>query len=59
MDRLMGATPVPVLPPMTEPLPGVVIPAYTAPSKAPATVQKKLSNGAIIAAEETPVRLLC
>jgi hypothetical protein len=32
------------------------VPPYTAPTKAPATTQKKLANGLIIAAEETPVR---
>ena len=54
LDRLLGAKAVPVLPPMTEPLPGVVAPAYTAPTKAPATGVRKLANGAVIAAEDTP-----
>jgi len=44
------------LPPMTEPLAGVHAPPYAPPATAPTTAQKKLSNGAIIAAEETPVR---
>jgi hypothetical protein len=41
---------------MTEPLAGVHAPPYAPPATAPTTAQKKLSNGAIIAAEETPVR---
>ena len=56
LASIFGGAPVPVLPPMNEPLPGVVTPAYVAPTKAPATVLKKLANGAVIAAEETPVR---
>ena len=44
------------MPPMTEPLAGVAVPPYTAPTKAAVTQQKKLANGAIIAAEDTPVR---
>lgn len=55
-DKLMGASPVPVLPPMSEPLEGLSVPVYTAPTKAPTTELKKLGNGSIIAAENTPVR---
>jgi hypothetical protein len=46
----------PTMPSMTEPLAGVAVPPYTEPVKAAATTQKKLANGAIIAAEDTPVR---
>ncbi len=46
----------PAMPPMTEPLAGVAVPPYTAPTKPAVTAQKKLANGAIIAAEDTPVR---
>lgn len=56
LSSIFGGGSAPVLPPMNEPLPGVAVPAYTAPSKAPATTQKKLANGVTIAAEETPVR---
>lgn len=55
-DKLLGASAVPVLPPMSEPLTGVAIPQYVAPTAAPKTTLKKLANGSIIAAEETPVR---
>lgn len=43
--------------PLTDALPGVEIPEAVAPSKeAPATQLTKLSNGATIATENTPVR---
>ena len=57
LSSLFGGSAPPTLPPLTEPLPGVAVPPYTAPTKAPATTQKKLANGLIIAAEETPVRV--
>ena len=55
LSSLLGGS-APTMPPMTEPLEGVAVPPYTAPTKAPVTGQKKLANGAIIAAEDTPVR---
>jgi hypothetical protein len=56
LASLLGGSSGPVMPPMTEPLAGVPVPPYTPPSAPPATQQKKLANGAIISAEETPVR---
>jgi len=53
-ERVLGASPTPVLPPLSEALPGVVVPPYVPPTKAPTTVLKKLANGAVVAAEETP-----
>ena len=55
LASLLGGSSAPAMPPMTEPLAGVAVPPYTAPSSPPATLQKKLANGAILAAEETPV----
>ena len=44
--------------PMSEPLPGVQLPTpFTPPSSAPATESTKLSNGLVIASENTPVGL--
>jgi hypothetical protein len=44
--------------PLTDPLPGVEIPAAAQPpAKAPETETKKLANGATIASEATPVML--
>jgi hypothetical protein len=56
LSSLFGGSAPAALPPMTEPLQGVAAPPYAAPAKAPATSQKKLANGVIIAAEDTPVR---
>lgn len=52
---LGGGSSAPAMPPMTEALAGVAVPPYSAPSSPPVTQQKKLANGAILAAEETPV----
>jgi|APGre2960657444_1045066.scaffolds.fasta_scaffold00392_3 hypothetical protein len=56
LSSLLGGGRAVSLPPMTEPLAGVTIPVYTPPASAPTTAQKKLANGAVLAAEETPVR---
>lgn len=55
-EKILGASAVPILPPMNEPLAGVTIPQYTAPTVAPKTTLKKLANGSFVAAEDTPVR---
>ncbi len=56
LSSLFGGSAGPAMPPMHEPLAGVASPPYAPPAKAPVTQQKKLANGLIIAAEETPVR---
>ena len=54
LGSLFGGSSGPSQPPMTEPLAGLQVPPYTPPT-APATCQqKKLANGAILAAEDTP-----
>ena len=46
--------------PLTEPLPGVQHPSpATFPSSPPSTNTTKLSNGLVVAAEETPVSVEC
>lgn len=56
LGSLFGGSSAPSLPPMTEALAGVVHPPYSPPATAPSTQQKKLANGALLAAEETSVR---
>ena len=56
LASLFGATGKRVDVPLTDALPGVVIPdAVPAPTQAPATQLTKLSNGFTVASEDTPV----
>lgn len=56
LASLFGATGKRVDVPLTDALPGVVIPdAVAAPAQAPATQLTKLSNGFTVASEDTPV----
>jgi hypothetical protein len=56
LSSLFGGSTAPTMPPMSEPLSGVAVPPYSPPASPPVTLQKKLANGAVLAAEETPVR---
>lgn len=56
LASLLGR-PAPAVPSMLEPLSlGAPAPPYTPPAHPPVTEAKKLANGALLAAEETPVR---
>jgi len=54
LGSLFGGSSAPSQPPMTEPLAGLQVPPYTPPTAPAACQQKKLANGAILAAEDTP-----
>ena len=56
LASLLGGSRGPAPVPLSQPLPGVVEPPYTQPTSAPTASVKKLANGALLGAEETPVR---
>ena len=57
MSAIFGQSAGPAMPPMDQPVPGLVLPdPPAAPAAAPATLITTLANGAKIASEDTQVR---
>lgn len=57
LSAIFGGSAGPAMPPMDQPVPGLVVPeAPAAPAAAPSTIVTTLANGAKIASEDTQVR---